>query len=744
LKVKTKKKVAELEERLWDELGERINLRSTPQRQALFFDKLGYPEVDGRSTGAEVLAEWERQGITVATTLREFTLYSKLDSGFLEPMPEFVFDGRLYTNLNPCATATGRLASNSPNCQQVTGKEYEFDGEKCYYKKGFIAPKGRKLIVADFAQMELVMAAHLSQDREMVRALLAGEDLHKKTIAYVLSKPVDEVTKDERRVGKSQNFALVFLQSELGFHYYLRANKIILHEEEEIAKRIASEYYHKYFRLYKDIPVWHKKQINEAVTTGMVTNIFGRRRLLPDARSFDKQRQCKAFRRAINTPVQGCVYGSMRVFEKQAGYVSIEALAGQDVSIWDGRDYVGASVFPSGTKRLCRVTLANGKTLLLSPEHKLLVRNTRNKELFLSVEELAGKVGRNKNNYRVVLTEPIPSWQVPAETPTAYVVYPLKNGIVSSIEDIADEGERGEFLGRVASDGSISPASGQIKVMVAEHEAEDLMPWAKRVSSQVGTYTLHTRRDHRQPFHTLIISRRSLVRQLLELGIKEQIPGCVYASDRLLAGYLRGMFDGDGTVGRDGAVLVFGRGHTHRAWAEDIQSALLLLGIRSRVRSYSCRTVVQIQKSDMPLFAEKVGFINRKKQTLAEGICTDRGVAAYGRAVPVKTIEITDDYVPMYDVVNSSSGRFMCEGVVTHNSCADIVKRGMIELAHRWRGTSKWMLLQVHDEILAEVDEGQAEQALREIKDVFENVVELTVPMRIDAHIADNWYEGKG
>jgi hypothetical protein len=313
------------------------------------------------------------------------------------------------------------------------------------------------------------------------------------------------------------------------------------------------------------------------------------------------------------------------------------------------------------------------------------------------------------------------------------------NGKQVSLSQIDDPISLGEWLGRVASDGSVGAT-----VLVAEHE-EALLPQLQAVSAQLGHVGHRIRTTVTQPrrFHSLTISSRGLTRQVQALGIKARVPDCAWHDSRVLSGYLRGMFDGDGTVNADGTILVFGQGETHRAWAQQIQQALLLFGVRSRVRSYvGDRTVVQVLKKDMPHFAERIGFMNPIKQAKACSVSGLLREQTYGRGVRVRQVEVTDQWVEMYDVVNSETGRFMANGLIVHNSNADMTKLALVGLNEVLQDYDARVVNTVHDEIVVEAREDQAEVVCtiveREMVKAGERIIKL-VPIVADAKIADHW-----
>src|SRR5215210_4266865 len=142
----------------------------------------------------------------------------------------------------------------------------------------------------------------------------------------------------------------------------------------------------------------------------------------------------------------------------------------------------------------------------------------------------------------------------------------------------------------------------------------------------------------------LTFSCVGLTRQLKGMGIKERIPDVAWRSRSVMCGYLRGLFDGDGTAHPDGPVLTFGRGSEHLEWAREVQEALLLLGIRSRIGARATRVNVRVMKKDVRLFCSEVGFMNPAKQEKAEAVVASSykgkagGSAAYGRAQKVEAV----------------------------------------------------------------------------------------------------------
>ena len=221
----------------------------------------------------------------------------------------------------------------------------------------------------------------------------------------------------------------------------------------------------------------------------------------------------------------------------------------------------------------------------------------------------------------------------------------------------------------------------------------------------------------------------SLANQLITAGVDgagKRIPDFVWSQSDLLAAYLRGVFDGDGMVnGR--ITLTNGHSVTKESWFREIQEALLLFGIRSYVGSFSngigkygtpqTRRCLSVQTRDTPVFARDIGFLNPLKQRKAKRIIGHprKGIAAYGQARSIDSIEDTGLDVEMYDVVDSETERFAANGMVVHNSgCVDVLKPAAARFYRNLRGghltgpvlyPGARIMLLVHDEIVSTAPE---------------------------------------
>ncbi len=196
-------------------------------------------------------------------------------------------DGRIHGRFDPTGTATGRFSSKSPNLQNIGRGEL---------RSCFIAPEGRSLVVADYSQVELRVAAALAGETRMIEAYQRGDDLHKITASAVLGRPLEAVTKYDRQLAKAVNFGLLYGQNAKGLVRYAKTSYgVDLTEDEARAIR------QKFFATYGHLRQWHGLSHQQAERgVEEVRTITGRRRLIPSTAS-----AWERFTALVNTPVQG-------------------------------------------------------------------------------------------------------------------------------------------------------------------------------------------------------------------------------------------------------------------------------------------------------------------------------------------------------------------------------------------------------------------------------------------------------
>jgi DNA polymerase-1 len=196
----------------------------------------------------------------------------------------------VHTSYHQAVTTTGRLSSTDPNLQNIPTRTEE--GR--LIRKAFIAPKGYKIISADYSQIELRIVAHASGDPTLINAFHHGLDIHTATAAEVLGVPLNEVTPLQRRHAKAVNFGLMYGMSAFG-----------LAKQLNIDRDTAQEYITIYFKRYPGVRAFMEKTRAHAHEHGFVTTMFGRRLYLRDINSKNHMLRRGAERAAINAPMQG-------------------------------------------------------------------------------------------------------------------------------------------------------------------------------------------------------------------------------------------------------------------------------------------------------------------------------------------------------------------------------------------------------------------------------------------------------
>lgn len=284
-----------LERQVEEAAGMRVNLASPKQLQVLLFEHLGLKPLrktkTGLSTDAEVLEQLATEH-PVAALIHEHRQIQKLKGTYVDALPRLISPrtGRLHTSYNQAVAATGRLSSSEPNLQNIPIRT-EMGRE---IRRAFVAPEGQLLVAADYSQIELRVLAHLSGDEALREAFMAGEDVHGLTAAEVFGVPAAEVDREMRRVAKAVNFGVIYGQSAFGLARQLK-----------IGRSVAAGYIESYFIRHRGVKAYMDRVVEEALATGQVTTILGRRRPLPDLKSRNPNQRAGAERMARNTPIQG-------------------------------------------------------------------------------------------------------------------------------------------------------------------------------------------------------------------------------------------------------------------------------------------------------------------------------------------------------------------------------------------------------------------------------------------------------
>ncbi len=289
-------RLAELEKQAYDLAGEEFNLGSPKQLGAILFEKLGLPVRKKTPKGAPSTAEEVLQELALdyplPKVLMEYRGLSKLKSTYTDKLPHMINPqtGRIHTSYHQAVTATGRLSSSDPNLQNIPIRTAE--GRRI--RQAFIAPKGHRIVAADYSQIELRIMAHLSDDPGLLEAFNQNLDVHRATAAEVFETDLGKVTDEQRRSAKAINFGLIYGMSAFG-----------LAKQLGLGRNDAQQYIDRYFERYPGVKTYMDTTRHLAAEQGYVETLFGRRLYLPEINASNGMRRQAAERAAINAPMQG-------------------------------------------------------------------------------------------------------------------------------------------------------------------------------------------------------------------------------------------------------------------------------------------------------------------------------------------------------------------------------------------------------------------------------------------------------
>jgi DNA polymerase-1 len=289
-------RLTQLERKAYDIAGQEFNLSSPKQLGVILFEQQKLPVIKKTPTGTPSTAEEVLQELALdyplPKVLMEYRGLAKLKSTYTDKLPLVINPrtGRIHTSYHQAVAATGRLSSQDPNLQNIPIKTEE--GRRI--RQAFIAPKGYKLVAADYSQIELRIMAHLSDDVGLLSAFEKGLDVHRATAAEVFGVALDAVTPEMRRSAKAINFGLIYGMSAFG-----------LAKQLHVGRNEAQQYIDRYFERYPGVQRYMNNIRALAHEQGYVETLFGRRLYLPEINAKNKNLQMGAERTAINAPMQG-------------------------------------------------------------------------------------------------------------------------------------------------------------------------------------------------------------------------------------------------------------------------------------------------------------------------------------------------------------------------------------------------------------------------------------------------------
>ncbi|PZU83453.1 MAG: DNA polymerase I [Chryseobacterium sp.] len=286
-----------LESKIFELSGEEFNMNSPKQLGEILFEKMKLdPKAKKTKTGQYATSEDVLQKLSskheIITSILEYRTLQKLKSTYVDALPGQIDkkDNRVHTTFAQTVAATGRLASVNPNLQNIPIRTLR--GQQI--RGAFVADEGKKIISADYSQIELRLIAEISGEQNMIEAFQNGEDIHASTAAKLFNIDLNEVSKTQRSQAKTVNFGIIYGQGAFA-----------LAEQTGLSRTEAKKMIDSYYETYPRLKEYMAEQVKKAQDLGYVETILGRRRHLKDINSSNFVVKAHAERNAVNAPIQG-------------------------------------------------------------------------------------------------------------------------------------------------------------------------------------------------------------------------------------------------------------------------------------------------------------------------------------------------------------------------------------------------------------------------------------------------------
>lgn len=648
---------------------------------------------------------------------------------FLEKI-EFDLEGnpRVYANFKQIGAPTGRMSCYDPNLQQIPDKELEIgeDTHSLGFRKAFKVPVGKAFINADYSQIELRIAAEDSGDPIFLDAFVNKKDLHALTAALCFGVSYEDCCEGgpyyntHRKFAKRVNFGIIYGIGPPGLAVQLKCS---VDEAKAIIDRHRKA--HPVLWAYLD------RQAQRAIDTLQARTLTGRLQRFNAPQTDDKGEPLKYEIGAIgrngkNMPIQGCLEGNSRVFIKGLGYKKIDNVPKEKFEIWEGDEFADGFVSESGKKKLVWINMQGGNRIGCSPEHKFWAKSTGKDFAWVEAKDLTK------------------SHKIRANVEVTNFDYLKLEGILSGATNF----EVGVLLSTFYLFGKLEYDTVILDVPELDFELRDIL-----VNTFVKAGIVFDDRElfdiNRKPRTRFILESKELVTFLDLNRISDGFEEYVWESKPLLEGILKTLFSFAQTD-KDSLQLRLSKDSINLT--KDLQQALYLFGIHSNIVSGLLKDFLHINKKHLYRYVIKIGifkdqdvldFVDYKK---LRKFRTSRDYNTYH--LSVESVEVTDEEVEMFDVVDSTTSRFMSNGLVTHNTSADILKRALKLLYDALRKITKetgypaYIVNIVHDEISVECAVEIAEEVRilvqKAMIDAGEEVLKR-VPVKVDAKIITNW-----
>jgi DNA polymerase I len=287
------------EKKIYKIAGREFNIKSPKQLGEIIYDELGLKPARIKKTagGQKSTAEKEllkmKDQSPIIDLILSFRELQKLLSTYIDNIPEMLDkESRLHARFVQTGTTTGRMSSQDPNLQNIPIRT-ELGRP---IREAFVASKGMSLVALDYSQIELRIAAFLSEDKKMMKAFKDGEDIHTTVAAEVFGVKPTDVDKEMRRKSKVINFGVL---------YGMGVNALKANLGEGTDRKEAQLFYNTYFEKFSGLAKYMNDVKAEAERKGYTETIYGRRRYFEGLKSKLPFIRAAAERMAINAPIQG-------------------------------------------------------------------------------------------------------------------------------------------------------------------------------------------------------------------------------------------------------------------------------------------------------------------------------------------------------------------------------------------------------------------------------------------------------
>lgn len=342
------RRMAQYEERIYHEAGEKFNISSPKQVGDILFGKMQIMEKPKKTkTGQYVTSEEVLQSLKqkapIVSDILAYRGLKKLLSTYIDALPKLINPktGHIHTSFNQAVTATGRLSSSEPNLQNIPVRDD--DGKEI--RKCFVPDEGCLFFSADYSQIELRIMAHLSGDENMTEAFKNGQDIHAATAAKIWHERPEDVSAEQRKKAKQANFGIIY-----GITTYGLAQRM------EISNREARTLIADYFRTFPKVHAYMEAAKEEVRQKGYAETLFHRRRYLPDINSKNGTVRGFAERNAINAPIQGSEADIIKVAMIRI-YRRFKEEGIRSKMILQVHDELNFSVYPNERERVERIVM---------------------------------------------------------------------------------------------------------------------------------------------------------------------------------------------------------------------------------------------------------------------------------------------------------------------------------------------------------------------------------------------------